>query len=92
MHEAFGEDMPAAFQSANVRPIPDELVAFVIAALTGEWSLRKRNAEKTKKANDLNSNFSGKVKSLVEKGWVRVNDQGLYQVVFGAGVEDSGRG
>jgi hypothetical protein len=30
-----------------------------------------------------NSHFSGKVKSLLEKGWVRVNDQGLYQVVFG---------
>ena len=32
------------------------------------------------------SYFSDKVKSLVEKGWVRVNDQGLYQVVFGASV------
>jgi hypothetical protein len=31
-----------------------------------------------------NSHFSDKVKSLVEKGRVRINDQGLYQVVFGA--------
>ena len=30
-----------------------------------------------------NSTFSETVKSLHEKGWVRVNDQGLYQVVFG---------
>jgi hypothetical protein len=30
-----------------------------------------------------NSHFSDKVKSLLEKGWVRVNDQGLYQVVYG---------
>ena len=53
LHEAFGEDMPSAFQSANVRPIPDEVVAFVIAALIGEWSLGKRTAERTKKAKDL---------------------------------------
>jgi hypothetical protein len=30
-----------------------------------------------------NSYFSAKVKSLLEKGRVRVNDQGLYEVVFG---------
>jgi hypothetical protein len=53
LHDAFGKDIPAAFQSANVRPIPDELIDFVLAALTGEWSLGARNAEKTKKANDL---------------------------------------
>src|SRR5262245_23123482 len=32
------------------------------------------------------SHFSGKVKSLLGKGRVRVNDQGLYQVVYGAGA------
>jgi hypothetical protein len=53
LHEAFGEDMPRAFQSGKSTPIPDEVVAFVIAALTGEWTLGKYNAEKAKKANDL---------------------------------------
>ncbi len=53
LHAAFGEDMPSAFQSGKSTPIPDEVVAFVIAVLTGEWSLGKYNAEQTKKANDL---------------------------------------
>ena len=52
LHEVFGEDMPSAFRSGRSTPISNEVVTFAIAALTGEWSLRERNAEKTKKAND----------------------------------------
>ena len=45
----------------------------------GDWF----EAAKLARGKLGNSHFSGKVKSLLEKGWVRINDQGLYQVVYG---------
>jgi hypothetical protein len=53
LHEAFGEDMPSAFRSGKSVPIPDEVVGYIIAALTRKWELDEYNAEKAKKANDL---------------------------------------
>ena len=45
----------------------------------GDWF----EAAKRARGKLGNSHFSGKVKSLLEKGRVRVNDKGLYEVVFG---------
>jgi hypothetical protein len=53
LYEAFGEDMPSAFRSGNNIPIPVEVLATVIAALTGQWTLRKHNAERREKAKSL---------------------------------------
>jgi hypothetical protein len=45
--------MPSAFRSSKSTPIPDELVALVVAALRQERTLEKYNADKAKEANDL---------------------------------------
>ena len=62
LHEAFGDNVPDKFRSAKNVPIPIEVIEIIQVALLG--NLQSANAERTKKARQLQAECAKLVDEL----------------------------